>query len=231
MSDRRQERQYQAVVRNERLTALVGAVLLVGFGIDLYVTANLGTLIVIHIFIGALLAGPLVIKLSSVGYRFFRYYNHAPAFVAKGPPNPWLRLLAPFLIIVTITVFTSGFLLALEGPPPNRLLFLLHAGSAAIWLPLIAVHVYAHVRQVPRAIASDWQARTPEQVSGRLKRLRVTVLGLAAGAVIAIVLSSSAGAWRHAGIPHIIPSPLVLGIGAAVIAVLIAIPILRGGLD
>jgi hypothetical protein len=221
-------RQYRAVVRNERLTAMAGAVLFVGFGIDLVVTANLATLIMIHIFIGALLAGPLILKLSSVGYRFVRYYGKSPAFVLRGPPNIWLRLLAPFLIGITLTLFGSGIVLALQGPAHmSRLVFLLHAGSAAIWLPLVTVHVYAHVRQVPRAIANDWRTTSAEEISGRIKRLRITVLALVVGAIGGFILTALASSWRHAHLPHVLPSPLVLGIGAAVVALFIAIPILR----
>lgn len=222
------ERQYRAVIRNERLTALAGAVLLVGFIIDLYATTDLNKLIMVHIFIGALLAGPLIVKLSSVGYRFFSYYGKSPAFIAKGPPNVWLRLLAPFLILVTLTLFLSGVALALEGGPTNRLIFLIHAGSAAIWIPLIVVHVYAHIHQVPRAVASHWDSSSPDALSGRIKRLRITILSLIIGALGGLLLTRLASPWKHIHFPSGIQSPVILGIGAAVIAMFIAVPLLRG---
>lgn len=226
------QRQYQVVIRNERLTALAAAVLLVGFVVDLFVTANLHKLIMIHIFIGVLLAGPLVVKLFSVGYRFFRYYgSRSPAFVAKGPPNPWMRLLAPFLILDTLALFLSGIALALHGPVNDRLLFLLHAATAAMWVPMIAVHVYAHIRQVPRSIARDWAVPSSQAVSGRAQRLRLTIIALIIGAVAAVFITPLAASWRHAFIPNVIPSPLILGIVTAIIGVIIAVPLLRGARD
>lgn len=225
------DRQYQAVVRNERLTALAGATLLVGFVVDLYVTADLRKLIMAHIFIGALLAGPLIVKLTSVGHRFVRYYGKSTAFVAKGTPNIWLRLMAPFWILVTLILFLSGLVLALEGSPDNRLVFLTHALSAAVWIPLLAVHVYAHIRQVPRAISADWGAAYPQSLLGRRKRLRIMILALIGGAIAGLVLTRIAAPWRHVILPAGLGGPLMLGLGAAVIGVLIAIPVLRGARD
>ncbi len=224
---RTMDRQLRVVVRNERLTAITAAVLLMGFIVDLVVTANLSRLIMVHIFIGTLLVGPLVVKLTSVGYRFHGYYTKSPAFVAKGPPNVWMRLLAPFFIADTLALFISGLALALAGSPSNRLLFLLHAGTAALWVPMLAVHVYAHIRQVPRAIARDW-AVPSRAVGGRIKRLRINILALIVGAITGAILTSAAAPWRQVHLPPVIPSPLVLGLVAAFFGVLIAIPLLRG---
>src|SRR5437763_12763542 len=74
------------VVGNERLTALVGAVLLVLIVVEIISSVSLRTGIAIHIFVGVLLVGPLVVKLGSTGYRFLRYYIRSPAFVHRGPP-------------------------------------------------------------------------------------------------------------------------------------------------
>lgn len=203
----------------------MGGLLLVLFVIDLVVTANLDKLIMIHIFIGALLAGPLLVKLFSVGYRFFRYYGKSPAFRAKGTPNIWLRLLAPVLIVLTLLLFVSGIGLAIEGD--IRILFLIHAASAALWIPLLAVHVYAHIRQVPRAVREDWGHASSVWVSGRAKRLRIAILSLATGAILGGVVTSIAAPWRHLPLAHGIPTPLALGLVLAVFALIVAIPILR----
>ncbi len=221
--------QLRMVMRNERLTAITAAVLLVGFIVELLVTANLSRLIMIHIFIGTLLAGPLIVKLFSVGYRFVGYYTKSPGFVAKGPPNIWLRILAPFFIVDTLVLFISGLALALEGSPGNRLLFLLHAGTAALWVPMLAVHVYAHIRQVPRAIVRDWTEPSRKAVGGRIKRLRINILALILGAIGGAILTAMAAPWRHVQFAPVIPTPLVLGVVAAFFGVLVGIPLLRGG--
>ncbi len=223
------DRQLRMVVRNERLTAITAAVLLVGFTVELLVTANLSRLIMIHIFIGTLLAGPLIVKLFSVGYRFLGYYIKSPGFVAKGPPNIWMRFMAPFFIVDTLVLFISGLALALEGSPSSRLLFLLHAGTAALWVPMLAVHVYAHIRQVPRAIARDWTDPSREAVAGRIKRLRINILALIVGAIGGAILTAMAAPWRHVPLAAVIPTPLAWGVVAAFFGVLIAIPLLRGG--
>ena len=225
---RTRQRHSRIVARNERLTAITAAILLVGFLIDLLFTANLSRLIFIHIFLGTLLAGPLVVKLSSVGYRFLGYYTKSPAFVTKGPPNPWMRLLAPFFVVDTLLLFMSGLALAISGSPNNRLLFLLHAGTAALWIPMLAVHVYFHIRQVPRAIWRDWIAPSPDAMVGRRKRLRINILALIVGALAGLIMVGVASPWKQVHLPPVIPSPLVLGLVAAVIGIVIAVPLLRG---
>src|SRR2546429_377406 len=65
------------VVGNERLTALASAVLLVLILVELVSSASLHAGLAIHIFVGVLLASPLVVKLGSTGYRFLRYYTKA----------------------------------------------------------------------------------------------------------------------------------------------------------
>src|SRR5438105_9963339 len=90
------------VIGNERLTALASAALLVLILAELVTLANLRALLSPHIFVGVLLASPLVVKLGSTGYRFLRYYTGSPAFVRKGPPGPGQRLLAPVLVATTL---------------------------------------------------------------------------------------------------------------------------------
>ena len=90
------------VIGNERLTALAGAVLLVLILLELVSSANLHALLPLHIFVGVLLAGPLVVKLGSTGYRFLRYYTGSPAFVRKGPPRLALRVLSPLILAATL---------------------------------------------------------------------------------------------------------------------------------
>ena len=84
-----------AVVGNERLTALAGAVLLVLLLVDIVSSASLHALLPIHIFVGVLLVGPLVVKIGSTSYRFLRYYSGSPAYVRRGPPRLPLRTRTP----------------------------------------------------------------------------------------------------------------------------------------
>lgn len=220
-----------AVLRNERLTALAGSVLLVLIVVELIITVDLHALIPVHIFIGMVLSGPLLIKLFSTGYRFVRYYTGHPAFVQSGPPHPILRLLAPALLLFTLLVFVSGLGLAISGPTQSGLWFKIHAASTALWIPLVAVHVYAHIRKAAKGVTSDWGSRSQLRVSGRAGRLRFTLLGLALGLIGALVMIPISSPWAHWTIESGIPSPLALGLAAAVVGIVIAAQLLRGNRD
>jgi hypothetical protein len=78
---------------NARLTAPVGAVLLVLLAVEGATIPFLGSLLSMHIFVGMLLLGPVALKLASTGYRFSRYYGRAREYVEAGPPAPLMRVL------------------------------------------------------------------------------------------------------------------------------------------
>lgn len=183
---------HRGVIGNERLTALAGAVLLVLIAVELITTASLRTLVSVHVFVGVLLAGPLVVKLSSTGYRFVRYYTRAPAYVRRGPPRLTLRMLAPVLVVLTIVLIGSGIGLMVVGPGQESLMRRLHAFSALFWIPLLAIHAVAYFPRVPRLVADDWSMpRSPAvPAAGRRGRgIRLgTNLGALLGGVIAAVL-------------------------------------------
>jgi len=71
----------------------------------------------VHLFVGMLLIGPVGLKLASTGYRFVRYYSGNEVYRRKGPPELWLRMIAPVVVLSTLVVFVSGVLLLLEGSP------------------------------------------------------------------------------------------------------------------
>src|SRR5579872_3166612 len=97
---RSQSRRPDALVRrlfgggvdgNERLTAMTGVVLVVMLGALGLTIVRIGQLIWLHLFLGLLLMGPVLLKLASTGYRFLRYYARAAVYRAKGPPMLALR--------------------------------------------------------------------------------------------------------------------------------------------
>ncbi|CRK83225.1 hypothetical protein [Neobacillus massiliamazoniensis] len=211
------------IERNKRMTAIAGTVLFVLIIAELVITANLAALRSEHIFVGVLLAGPLVVKMCSTGYRFFRYYTKSPEFVRAGPPNILLRLLAPFLVVITILVFISGFGLVLGGHAHEELFIKIHAVSVTLWLPLLAVHIYAYIRKASGLIANDWTGKSKYRVPGREGRLGINVAAIIMSGIAAIIMTP----WKAGEGDHGIPSPLIVGIMAAVIAVLIFKLLLR----
>src|SRR5436305_13205184 len=145
-----------AVVGNERITALAGAVLLMLILVELVSAAILRTLLSIHVFVGVLLAGPLIVKLGSTGWRFLRYYTGSPAFVRRGTPHLALRVMAPLLIATTLVVIGSGIGLVVTGPRFAGRLLPLPGFRVLVWLPLLALHTLAHFRQLPPLVPDDW---------------------------------------------------------------------------
>ncbi len=215
-----------AVVGNERMTALAGAVLLVLILMELVSAAILHTLLSIHVFAGVLLAGPLVVKLGSTGWRFLRYYTGSPAFVHRGPPYPALRVMAPLLIATTLVVIGSGIGLVVTGPSSAGPLLPLHGFSVLFWLPLFALHVFAHTWRVPRLVTVDWSKSTSKSdVSGRRLRLGVNLGALLTGAAAAILLFPGAAPWIvWSQTNEKVPAPMIVGLLVSILALLIARP-------
>ena len=72
------------VVANERMTAWAGAVLLVLIVVELASVLLLGPVLSLHVVVGVVLAGPLVVKVASTTFRFVRFYRRSRAFVERG---------------------------------------------------------------------------------------------------------------------------------------------------
>jgi hypothetical protein len=216
-----------AVIGNERMTALAGALLLVLLLVELMSAAILRTLLSVHVFAGVLLAGPLVVKLGSTGYRFLRYYTRSPAFVRRGPPHLALRLQAPLLIATTLVVIGSGIGLVVTGPRYAGLLLPLHGFSVLVWLPLIAVHVFAHILRVPRLVVDDWSNKpSAEQAPGRRLRLGTNFGALSLGVLAAILLLPGTSPWiAWSQTNGTVPAPMILGTIIAIFALIATRPL------
>jgi hypothetical protein len=214
------------VVGNERLTALAGAVLLVLLLVDIVSSASLHALLPIHIFVGVLLAGPLVVKVSSTSYRFLRYYSGSPAYVRRGPPRLPLRVLAPLLLVTTLVVVGSGIGLVVTGPAQAGPLLPIHGVSVLVWLSMIAIHVFAYIRRTPRLVADDWSKSSTEQAPGRGLRLGVNLGALLLGTVAAILLFPGAAAWViWSQTNGLVSAPLIVGLILATLVLLVTRPL------
>lgn len=143
-------RRRDGVARNGRLTAALGAVLLVLLAAEGATIPFLGELREEHIVIGLALLAPVAAKLASTGYRFARYYLGTPAYVAKGAPPLALRLLAPGVVFTTVALLGTGVALV-AGAESDQLVFL-HKVSFVAWFGLMSVHVLGHVLELPRLL-------------------------------------------------------------------------------
>jgi hypothetical protein len=212
------------VIGNERLTALVSFVLLVLIMVELVTSAVLRSWLPAHTFVGVCLSGPLLVKMSSTGWRFLRYYTRAPAYVRRGPPPLVLRVLGPVLLVTTLVMIGSGIGLVVTGPIQPFLL--VHVFSALVWLPLTAVHSLAHWLQVPRHLADDWRdGKGSREERGRGLRLGVNLGALLLGVIAAVLLFPAATPLFAWGQTHVIGvGPFLVGMGSALLVGLLTRP-------
>jgi hypothetical protein len=160
---------------NERLTAVAAVPLFLLLAVEGVTLLFLRPLLPVHVFVGFVLVLPVLAKLASTGWRFFRYYRRDEEYVRRGPPRLLLRLLAPLLVFTSLSVLASGIALVFTHGHRN-LLLLAHKASFIAWAPAFGVHVLAYVWRVPRLVVA----------SSRLQRVAV-VGALAAGVIGAFV--------------------------------------------
>src|ERR1700758_4036200 len=91
---------------NERLTAAVGLLVLLPILVEV-ATVLLGvhTFMSWHVFVGLALIPAVLLKLGSTGWRFARYYTRNRVYMALGPPQLAMRVLAPLFVAATVVLF------------------------------------------------------------------------------------------------------------------------------
>lgn len=195
---------------NERLTSATGAVLIVLLAVIGVTIIALGPLLSVHLFVGMVLVGPVLLKLGSTGYRFARYYTANPRYRRKGPPALPLRLIAPVVALTTLVVFASGVALLFAGPSSRDTLLPIHKVSFIVWIAFMSLHVLAHLPTMLRSLGADygpkrarrgtWQQYlgSRDSVNGRAGRVLSLSSALAFGVVLAIVLIPQFGPWLSA---------------------------------
>jgi hypothetical protein len=191
---------------NERLTGVVGGVMIVLLAVIGVTIIRLGQLLSVHLFVGVLLTGPLLLKLASTGYRFARYYTANPRYKRKGPPPLPLRLIAPVVVLSTLVVFASGVALLFIGPSSRDTLLPVHKVSFFVWVAFTAVHVLAHLPSMLSSLRADYLhpdrpdrlgERHPD-VNGRAGRVISLASALVLGLVLALVTIPQFGPWLAA---------------------------------
>lgn len=189
---------------NEILTGMVAAVLLVLLAALGVTIVRIGQLTWLHLFLGLLLIGPVLLKLGSTGYRFVRYYTGSRAYRLKGPPPPAMRVIAPMVVVSTLVVLVSGVLLLVDGPGTRDQYLTIHKVSFFVWLAVTALHVLGHVVGLPQT----WRralpdGRSSEPRSAALAGRWLTLAGaIVAGLVVALALLPDFAAWTAHGLHH-----------------------------
>jgi hypothetical protein len=194
---------------NEQLTAITGVALIALLAVLGVTIVRIGQLLWLHLFLGLLLLGPVLLKLGSTGYRFLRYYTRDAVYRSKGPPERALRAMAPIVVLSTLVVFVTGVILLFNGPRGRSSLVLIHKVSFIVWLVFIAIHVLAHLPSLGRSLravpiaAHESGPPVGSARSGAVGRWIALGGAIVAGAVLAIVLIPHFGAWTAPGaLPH-----------------------------
>ena len=140
----------------------------------------------------------VVVKLGSTLWRFARYYGGDPEYRRKGPPPVFLRLLGPFVIVLTVAVLGTGIAL-LFVPTADRAEWLfLHKATFVLWLGAMALHVLGHLVETANLTWSDLSRRTRRQVRGAGARQWLLVSALVLGILLAILVTPHANGWHQA---------------------------------
>jgi hypothetical protein len=184
------------VEANARLTGMTAAVLLVLLAAEGFTILRIGKLLTLHVVVGMVLVPPIVLKIGSTIWRFARYYLGSPEYLRKGPPPAVLRLLGPFLVVLTVAVMGSGIALLLGSTSMRSEMLLAHKATFILWIAAMAVHVLAHITDTARLAPKDFYWRTRRQVRGASKRQWALVGALAIGLLLAVVVAPIVGPWR-----------------------------------
>lgn len=193
--DEELELESEGVESNARLTGMTAALLLVLFGIEGLTLLRIRSLITPHVVIGMLLVPPVLLKIGTTTWRFGRYYLGSPAYRRKGPPPSLLRLLGPFVVVLTVVVLASGIALLLAPVSMRNSLLLLHKASFVLWLGAMAIHVLGHLLDTARLAPRDFYWRTRRQVRGASTRQWALVAALALGLLLGVVVAPKVGPW------------------------------------
>ncbi len=173
------------VAGNARLTAAAGAVIFVLLAAEGVTILRVHALLAPHIFIGMVLVPIALVKSSRTIYRIARYYTNDEPYVRKGPPQIVLRVLGPFVVVLTFAVLATGIAAAIAGPRSHTLLEA-HKASFILWFGVMTVHVLAHLLDTARLARSDWVASSRHAVPGaRLRSVAIVgalVIGIGLGA-------------------------------------------------
>jgi hypothetical protein len=190
---------------NEQLTAATGALLIVLLAVIGVTIVLIGQLIWMHLFIGLLLVGPVALKIGSTGYRFARYYGHDPAYRGKGPPELWLRLIAPVVVLSTVVVFASGIVLMLQGPSDRGQWLTIHKLSFIVWGAFAGLHVLGHLSATASSLRAVRRGRGEQRGldPGRAGRWIALSGALVGGLILALVLIPDFAVWTaHGALRH-----------------------------
>jgi hypothetical protein len=181
------------------LTATAAVILLVLLAAEGITILRIHKLLTVHVVIGMVLVPVVLVKMGSTLWRFARFYTGDPRYRRKGPPAPLLRLLGPFVVVLTIAVFATGIVLLFLPTNGRSAWLFLHKVTFVLWFGAMTLHVLGHLADTARLAPRDFYRRTRAQVRGASARQWLLVGSLAVGALLALAVASKIGPWQKAG--------------------------------
>lgn len=187
---------------NEQLTTVTGVILIVLLAVLGFTIPQLRQYIWLHLFVGLLLIGPVLLKMAATGYRFMRYYTRDAEYLRKGPPQIALRLIAPMVVISTIGVFATGIGLMIVGPNDRNPMLLLHKLTFIVWIVFTSLHILGHLPEVGRLFGVEARERSEltGATPGGAGRWLALTGALVGGAVLAVALIPEFATWTAHGV-------------------------------
>jgi hypothetical protein len=180
---------------NEILTSATAAVLTLLLLVEGITVIRMRGLVGAHMFVGLVLIPPVLLKLSSTGYRFVRYYTGSRPYREKGPPLLPLRMLAPVLVLTTIGVLATGVWLLVIGHKSNIAL-LLHKVSFIVFALVFGIHFLSYLPTVLRSLRADWSEAGRHVVPGSGIRGALVAASVGGGAALALALLPTIDSWH-----------------------------------
>ena len=183
---------------NSRLTSVNGMVLLVLLAVEGFTVLSVRQMITLHVYLGVLLVGPVLLKCASTIYRFARYYTGHGEYVRRGAPPALLRVLGPVVIATSLAVLGTGIALIYTGPDRTGPWLTLHKASFILWFGAMAVHVLGHLTEAGRTAVRELRRGAGADARRRRLRTIAVVLALLAGVGLATGLMPTAHSWTGA---------------------------------
>ena len=176
---------------NSRLTSVTGIILLLMLAVEGVTVLRVRQLITLHIYLGLLLLGPVVLKSASTMWRFGRYYSGSAPYVQKGPPHPVLRLLGPLVLVSSLVLLGSGIVVIAEARDHGGPWLTVHKATFFVWVAAMTIHVLGHLRSAAVESFDELRTRSP----GRNLRFGLVVVALVAGVATASAVFPTASSW------------------------------------
>jgi hypothetical protein len=167
------------------LTAAVGVLVLAPVVVEVgTILLGVHTFMSLHVFVGLALIPAVLLKLLSTGWRFIRYYTRSREYVALGPPQIAMRMLAPLFVAATIALFGSGVAMGLLHGHSLQDARRIHGPVSVIWLALLGLHVLVYLGRALRRAAADVQPTTRRHARGAAARAGTLAAALICGLVL-----------------------------------------------